>query len=196
MEQSFRTAMLGFQKEDVARFIYQQNKNFEKKLAEKDAELKAVSAKHQEETELLRLALFQAQEKNGNWQENEDLTRQILSLTVDFQQQIQDFLAAMDQEKDCLEAVESDYSALRERCCESEAFREKAEKFDSLASVLSSMMGGVSEQKESPCTVSEAMPETDSIHRAKLQWEEKQAIVNALSDSCRNIAEALQKFKF
>ncbi len=184
MEKSFRSAMFGFNKEDVAKFIYQQNKSFEKKMAEKDAELEKAS-----------IALADALKQEETWREHREKVSEVLKLADALESRSSAFDEALTTEQEDLSSLEESFRSISEKCERLEAFREKAQKFDSLATALSGIFGGIAQEADQPTDDTSEEDDSAAIHLALVHAEEKRAVARELKEVCDQMIALLQELK-
>ena len=185
MEKSFRSAMFGFNKEDVSKFIYQQNKSYEKHLADKDAELEKANA-----------ALADALKNEENWKANREKVDVLKELANEFRVCADSFAEALETEKKDLSSVECSYRAVTEKCEELESFRDKANKFDSLATALSGIFGGVSPEKNEVESDADETDDGAAVRLALVHADEKREIAQKLNELAEQIASLLSDLTF
>ena len=185
MEKTFRTSMFGFNKDDVAKYIFQQNKGFERKLAEKDAALDTVQAQ-----------LDQANHNAQTWAENGARIKQLQTLLAQLQERSDAFNAALAQGSQDLDEIDNSYKSLEGRCEKLESFREKAAKFDSLATALSGIFGNGPEVRDPGESVDKAeAPIISPVQYAKTHWEDYKEAAARLEETCREIAGILAEMQ-
>ena len=182
MEQSFRTVMFGFNKEDVAKFIYQQNKGYEKKLAEKEKEV-----------ERLTSALEKAEDQCRAAEENAALTDSFRESVVSCKDSCDALLAAMDAEADELSRMGEGYGALKEQCEKLLLFKEKAKKFDSLATALSGIFGNGPEGPSGD--YDDQIPEerVSPVEEARVHLEERRELAEKLAATFSELNELVDR---
>lgn len=185
MEHSFRTSVFGFNKEDVAKFVYQQSKSFEKKLAEKEAAL--------DEAEKVR---SEAEDRADAWEGNCESVKRLKELMKSFRDQYELLSCALSDEEADMNAIEEGYQGLQDRCNRLEAFREKADKFDSLAAALSGIFGSGIDHKPSDEPITESTETQSSpIHRARVNQENKRKAVLDMEKICQEVYEVIEEMR-
>ncbi len=160
MKPIFRNSMFGFDKGDVASFISKQSKIWEKKVLEAEEKVRQIEQDLQKENnaireealrreEELRREMEILEEKNRSFQDMEKKKQALLSASVDaakLREEIfsdyKELIASVDQTGERLEEMKQEHKLLQARVAKGEIYREKAEKFDQLASALSGMVGG------------------------------------------------------
>lgn len=126
-----KKSLFGFRREDVVNFISNQSKHYEKKIAELEAE-------HRKEREG-RAALEELKNKlSTNQQTISDFQNQVAEL----REITLVFSTRSVQTEEKLQKLLSDMELMHQRLLVAESFREKAEKFDQLSSVLNSIVNG------------------------------------------------------
>ena len=169
----------------MAKYIYQQSKAFEKKLAEKDAALEEAS-----------ISLSEAEARASSYADHEETVKRLLPLTETLLSKNASIKDALRQGANDLGAIESGYKDLQEHCEKLEAFREKAKKFDSLASALSGIFGkSVSDETSEAVEIAETENSASPIDHAKVRWDEIQELAKAMGDTCDEIALLISEFK-
>lgn len=185
MEKSFRSAMFGFNREDVAKYIYQQSKSFESKLADKNVALEESNA-----------ALTEAQRKLKDLDESVERIKEISALLDDFRTAYGDLSSAIREEAASFDAVESGYGSLEEKCDKLMAFQEKANKFDSLATALSGIFGGgIKPESGDQNVVDAASDDVSPIHQAKVSVDQTNKKLEALGEVFEKIGAAVESLK-
>ena len=126
-----KKSLFGFRREDVVNFISNQSKHYEKKIAELESE-------HRKERED-RAALEELKNKlSTNRQTISDFQNQVAEL----REKTLDFSTRSVQAEEKLQKLLSDMESTHQRLLVAESFREKAEKFDQLSSVLNFIVNG------------------------------------------------------
>jgi chromosome segregation ATPase len=137
-----KKSLFGFRREDVVNFISNQSKHYEKKIAELEEENKKAFAEHRKEREELsqdRTALEELKNKlSTNQQTISDFKNQVEEL----KEKTLDFSTRSVQAEEKLRKLLADMELMHQRLLFAESFREKAEKFDQLSSVLNSIVNG------------------------------------------------------
>lgn len=139
MKPIFRNAMFGFHKGDVFHFITKQNKQYESKIAELNADLEKAKEEFEQER----------QEFDRDTTELETLrntVEQMNSMVATVASSVSEILNDKDKILSCAGALRNEQTELEMkltemqlRIKEAEKLRMKAEKFDQLSSVLSSI---------------------------------------------------------
>ena len=94
MEKTFRTSMFGFNKEDVAKYIYQQDKVYEKKLAEKNAALEEANT-----------ARKNAEQNARDWEKNNEKIKDLQSLLKRFRDLSEFLHVSIEEDDTAMDAV-------------------------------------------------------------------------------------------
>ena len=163
MKPIFRSAMFGFHKGDVFHFITKQNKQFSDLSAELEQQREEFEREKEafvhdtEELKALRASLQKSKKSQSEIQEK-------FSEIMLLQSKISADLKLLCLEQDAEKEV---FDRLVRRVAEAEALREKAEKFDRLSGVLSSIFNQNAESEISAST-SEAnvVEETFAEHKS------------------------------
>ncbi len=142
MKPIFRNSMFGFHKEDVFQFITKQNKQFESRVREMNEEKDRIEKVSSEELASLQRQLDEANEINARWSrqsENMDEVKEgIFSLFSEFE----NVLSCAESCRVFLNNMKSSYASMQSEVSRAQALREKAEKFDRLSGVLTSILVG------------------------------------------------------
>ena len=184
MEKSFRTSMFGFNKEDVAKYIFRQDKAFEKKLEEKEAALQKAQIERDE-----------AEKACADWQDNLAKIQALNGLLEQFKSQSSSLISAIQSEDTDINTIESSYHRMEKRCEELEACREKASKFDSLATALSGIFGSGIQNEESSLSESECSDAEPAFHQARMSIESTKHKAEALEETALEIEAILSELK-
>ena len=182
MEQSFRTVMFGFHKEDVAKFIYQQNKVYEKRLADKEKEL-----------EQNKRALDEAEERCRAAEENAALADSLREGVLSCKDSCEALLSALDTEAEELSRVDEGYDALKKKCEKLSLLKEKAEKFDSLAAALSGIFGNGPEGPSVDSVDVDFDEKISPVEDARSHLEERRELAGKLAASFRELSELVER---
>lgn len=144
MKPVFRSAMFGFHRDDVANFIAKQSRQYEKKIAELEESINNERKEFEREKEILaqdRIALENLREKCSSYDENITLVRSLSSkITADGAL----FSDSADLCQTECEKLEEQFRITLDRLSLANSYKEKAEKFDQLASVLNNVISGQS----------------------------------------------------
>lgn len=141
----FRTALLGFNKEDVTGFLVKMNRKQEEEKAALSASLKAeVLAKEKELTE----RETKCDEIMRRSDVNLELLRRLPELRDRFRRLGEDLKNASDEEKKATAGLRDGVRRLTEENARLVVCREKAERFDQLAGALISIVGVPAGQKK------------------------------------------------
>lgn len=139
MKPIFRTTMFGFNKEDVFNFMTKQNKQYDQKLSELNAEIDRQKAEFDLEREAFERDSGEIERLNLSLQESNELLKNIAVIfceILDDGSRVRNCAVKVKEEHD----IELDrFNEMKKRVVEAEALREKAEKFDRLSGVLSSI---------------------------------------------------------
>ncbi len=163
MKPIFRNSMFGFHKEDVYNFISKQSRLYEEKIKDLNEE----NARIESDLENERMNAFSFEEKMKMLSAIEEEVA-ALSLVVDEVIRCADFCDSQSNE------MRTAFASIKERLKKAEAFREKAQKFDRLSGVLSSIFSGKEDPEESVSTDFESfgaenvsLPESDGMDRLR-----------------------------
>ena len=185
MEKTFRTSMFGFNKDDVAKYIYQQDRSFEKKLSEKNAALEAAES-----------SLEEARGHLSDWNENVEKIKALRELLERFREQSVSLSAGIEEGKNSMDAVENGYKRLEDRCEKLESFREKANKFDSLATALSGIFGnGIKNEPVEQDAAEETGEISSPIHQAMIDQESIAQIASELDRIGKEIESVIEDLR-
>lgn len=186
MKPIFRNSMFGFHKEDVASFIAKQNQQFDSKLAELqsklDAQAKDFARREQE------LICDQEDLENLRSEKNAYKTdvSKIIALAERFSSESEVLNKALDECRSSVEDLDKELDSARERLEQSDAFREKAEKFDRLASVLGEIVSGKAPEEAGESVAAEPvlLPSSD---KAFLSIEKEREAAKKLQATCEEL---------
>lgn len=196
MKPIFRTAMFGFMKEDVAQFISQQNREFEKKLKEKEDLAQDLRQSFEQEKEALAadsVALGALREKLLLQQKNKE---QLAALKNEFCRARDQFLSSLEKGDAAVGAMKEELERLRDHTKEMEELRVKAEKFDALAGALSGIMGQAADAAPAAEKTEERVYFTASPGTAEQSMEEQKEAAQTLSLCFDSILALLDSIDF
>jgi hypothetical protein len=194
MKPIFRNSMFGFHKEDVASFIAMQNQQFDSKLSEMQAKMDAQAKEFakreqdlvcdQEELENLR------SEKNAH---RADVSK-IMELADRFASESDELAQAFEDSSLSVESLDGELDAVSERVKKSDAYREKAEKFDRLASVLSEIVSGKTSEEAAEIPVEEpiAFPSSDKATACIVRERE---VLQKLQATCEELLALVKNWE-
>jgi len=155
MKPIFRNAMFGFNKEDVFNFMTKQNKQYDSKVAELTAQLDKQSAEFERERE----SFDRDKSEMEALQNAVSASRELLSRISEIAFQISNDKSRITA---CAETISQEKANDEKRLCEMQArvneaekLREKAEKFDQLSGVLSSIFNQPEMVSSSPDLISD-----------------------------------------
>ncbi len=194
MSRVFRNAMFGFHKNDVAAFISKQNRQFEKRISDLEKE-KAVLIQDYE-NQIGHLS-FEREELEQFRQKKEDDLATLSAIRVlcnKIQSGNQQVVDSFRTTKEDIARLEQFALRLNEKLVESQVLREKANRFDQLASVLSGIVAG----KES--TIVAAKNANDEEFSSNVEAVEKieldrlQNAFNELAENCNELVRVLTAF--
>lgn len=161
MKPIFRSAMFGFNKEDVALFIAQQSKQQEQKIREaneqNDALLKDCDALREE----LDRALAEQENLKSIFSLKKESIASLRNLSDEIGREKDHFAQAVQEELAMVEQLGNDMERLHDQLRVAESYREKAQKFDRLAGVLNEIVSGQSDA--TPCCEEPQAVECNSV---------------------------------
>lgn len=142
MNPIFRSAMFGFNKADVSAFLIEQSKEYDKKLADKDAEIQRVIQEANARQEELFAEAKKDAEIAASYRKNLDSFAKAKALSGEVEAALA-ALAALEAETiETLTDLEKGVCVLQERVRVTAGFEKKAQKFDQLKSALSGIFDG------------------------------------------------------
>ena len=193
MKSGFKTSMFGFNKEDVVNFIDKQNREYEKKLQELQAEntrLQGLLETQKEEFSQDQVAYKVLKESLSSDRER---AQKIKDLAILLQDDFESVLASAKNFESDMECIRLEATELSKKLKVAESYREKAEKFDRLAEVLSSMMMGEREDVVSDSIDLEVeLSEVFQSNAPEKQIEN----VNALKERLQAVLDELNGLQF
>ena len=142
MKPIFRSSMFGFQKSDVVRFIAKQSEMHDSKVSELNEQIEKLRRDYDKEIEELtqdRVALEALQEDHLK---KLDSILQIRRLTEEIRTGSAQLVSAADEGKQSVSEMCEEIVSLKSALEDAEKFRDKALKFDQLASVLTGIVNG------------------------------------------------------
>lgn len=194
MKPIFRTSMFGFSKEDVFNFITKQNRQYDLKRSELISDFEKQKAEfYREKESFLR-----------DTSEIERLRKQLDDIRLTMKE-ISDVVQEISSDKsrvyDCalevLEERDKDreiFNAMKSRAVEAEKLRDKAEKFDRLSGVLSSIFNQTDASVQSNAIIeSESVKEDELSNRNSVS--DLIDFIEVLSSRCDKLQELLSKEK-
>ena len=164
MKPIFRTTMFGFNREDVFNFITKQNKQYDQKLSELNAELDRQKAEFDLEREGFERDSDEIESLKHSLHESNELLKNISVIfgeILDDGSRVRNCAVKVKEEHD----IELDrFKEMKKRVDEAETLREKAEKFDRLSGVLSSIFNQPETASSAPgVTGSETLDQLDCV---------------------------------
>lgn len=142
MKPMFRNSMFGFNKSDVVRFISKQSEMHDAKITELNGQIESLKRDYEKEIEELscdRAALEALQEDHLK---KLDAVLQIKRLAEELRSAKEAALQNAEKSKNYTELVCDDVENLKSALSEADRYREKADRFDQLAGVLSGIVNG------------------------------------------------------
>ena len=139
MKPIFRSAMFGFHKGDVFNFITRQNKQYESKISELNLELEKAKDEFEQERQAFDRDTTELETLRAT---TEKMKQTIFALTASVNEILNDkskLLACAGLLQNEQVELEAKLSEMQLRVNEAEKLRGKAEKFDQLSGVLSSI---------------------------------------------------------
>lgn len=195
MKPIFRTSMFGFSREDVFNFITKQNKQIDSKMFELNSELDRQKAELEREKANFVRDVTEVERLKQALNESKELLKSISELANEIsadKQRIFDCAVAIREER---ETEREKFQDMKKRAGEAEILREKAEKFDRLSGVLSSIF---KQEEASVLTTDTSVPEQvcsetlcDSNSATDLL-----GFVEVLSTRCDKLCSILSKENF
>lgn len=196
MEPMFRSAMFGFHKQDVNDFILKISKKHETEIAEKDAQISSLQTEYARSEELAlqrERACGTVLEQN---KKNLAVSRELSASLEKFLTAKAAFVAAGEDHVRLLKSLQKSVQTLSASNESMKSYQKKAEKFDKLASVLSSVVNGEeikveAEDPEEPapvCVLSE--------EEANAVIETQNAALQNLLTSLDELLAQVEKFQF
>ena len=187
MKPIFRNSMFGFHKEDVYNFISKQSRVYEEKIKELTEENRRVT----EELE---------NEKNRTLSYDEAVTVffDVKNSCEALSDSVKEVLRCSDQCDLQNKEIRSVFNSLEERLTKAEAFREKAQKFDRLSGVLSSIFY----DKKDAADSDDISPSEQDFSHEKILFPENDGIehlreaIRSLETECEKIRELLLNCDF
>ena len=183
MKPIFRSAMFGFHKEDVFNFITKQNKQYEEKIATLNAELE----RRDEELRKEREAFHRDTDELAALKNSIEQSHVLLTSIGSFASKIQDDKVGI---LNCVESIRLEQSEKDAQICEmsrkvaeAETLREKAEKFDRLSGVLSSIFNHNESESEVVCS-SEPVSLVEECASASKAVEDLLSAIDLLAAHC------------
>ena len=139
MKPIFRSSMFGFHKGDVFNFITKQNKQYEAKISDLNLELEKVKTEAEDERQAFERDMTELETLRNS-------VEQLNSKIASFASSVSEILEYKSKILTCAVALQNEQTELggklnemQLRVVEAEKFRAKAEKFDQLSGVLSSI---------------------------------------------------------
>jgi len=162
MKPIFRSAMFGFNKEDVALFIAQQSKQQEQKLRDANEQNEALHKDCDVLREELDRVLTEKEELKRSISLKAESVNSLRDISYELRSELDQFSQAVQEELTMVEQLGNDMERLHERLCVAQGYREKAMKFDRLAGVLTEIVSGQSEAA-TPVRGTEAVEEASMV---------------------------------
>lgn len=189
MKPIFRSAMFGYNKNDVFNFINKLNKQCESKLADLSAELQNQESEFAHEREAFRRDTEELETyRNTAIQTQELLARvaQVVSDILKDREKLVQCASVISEEKSEDQARLADMSV---RVREAEKLRQKAEKFDQLSGVLSSIFNQPDMEKAVPdaCSEQETVSEQDADFRSVNELSDLLAVLGSHCEKLQSI---------
>ncbi len=190
MKPIFRSAMFGFNKADVVAFVAKQSKQYENRIAELEEELERQNREHTAEMDRFKSDRDALDSLRARSLQSADTAKRIEVLS-------ESILSRFDSLEQCSELCGNDRIQLRDGILtlqtalkDALSFREKAEKFDRLAGVLSSIVSG----REENLTVSSqsSVDPTVSIP-SEQNFDRQDELLKELFDSLRELCGLLKE---
>lgn len=139
MKPIFRSAMFGFHKSDVFSFITKQNKQYESKIADLNAELEKAKEDFEKEREAFDRDITELDTLRITVEQMKSAVSSAATFVADIMSDKEKLLSCADQLKSERADWVQKINAMQEQVREAEKLRVKAEKFDQLSGVLSSI---------------------------------------------------------
>lgn len=192
MKPIFRSAMFGFQKDDVANFIAQQNRQFEARVSELKEQLDTAQQRFETEKEKFLLdqdELLTLREKDAA----NRLNLQRIELIVNTIKEKEEMLSGVFSESAAAVAnIGEDVSRLKEKLTKAQEFRQKANRFDQLTSILGEIVSG---KKADPLQKvskdEEESSESTCVDEALELLSKQREMLVSLQTSCTELSELL-----
>lgn len=189
MKPIFRSAMFGFHKDDVFNFITKQNKQYDTKISELNAEIARQSSDFQREREQLEEELSQLESLRSEAEQS----RELILLVSDIISKISLEKTSISACADALRAeqfsLNSKVAEMQAQVREAEKLRFKAEKFDQLSGVLSSIFNQPEFAPESADSVcSDVVSDADYENKT---LDELSVLLDNLSEYCSKLQSLL-----
>ncbi len=139
MKPIFRSAMFGFHKGDVFNFITKQNKQYESKIAELNTELEKAKEEFEEERQAFDRDMTELEQLRTEIEQKKMMIASLSSCIADIINDNSKILSCAATLQSEQSEIEAKFSEMQLRVNEAEHLRAKAEKFDQLSGVLSSI---------------------------------------------------------
>lgn len=184
MKPIFRNAMFGFHKEDVFNFVAKQNKQFEQKIIEINAEKDRMEKDFDIEREELAQKIDQLENDLLSASKSKELideAKRLIDLVLEDAAKIQEASTSCG---DNVEKMQNNISSLKLQVEKTEALREKANRFEQLSSALSGIFGAEKNSLETDAStfeVSLSEYSTDGFENLKTGVENLNDHLNQLS---------------
>lgn len=190
MKPIFRSAMFGFHKGDVFNFITRQNKQYESKISELNLELEKAKDEFEQERQAFDRDTTELETLRAT---TEKMKQTIFALTASVNEILNDkskLLACAGLLRNEQAELEAKLSEMQLRVNEAEKLRGKAEKFDQLSGVLSSIFN----QQEIASQEEEAQTEKEEILTMNVQAvSDLMDLLEVLSVHCEKMQNQLER---
>ncbi len=195
MKPIFRNSMFGFHKEDVASFIAKQSSHYEKKISDLETKLENTERAFELEKQGLisdreELESLRSQKKKFY----SDLDS-ILALSDEIDLKNEKILTSCENNKIIAGELENSINLLNHQVAKAEEFREKAGRFDQLATVLGEIFSG----KKNDASINKDVEEcahqcvnTEELHKALVEQKE---LIDDLMTSYADLVNMLRSLK-
>lgn len=142
MKPIFRTAMFGFNRDDVTSFISHLSKQNEKRIGDLAEEHKSIEEDYRSQLDAARVDSEALSGLKESIEKSKDSFDKIRLLSDRISTRRDQFLESLEKGTNCADRMGTDIINLQDRLLQLEKYREKAEKFDRLAGVLSEIISG------------------------------------------------------
>ncbi len=142
MKPIFRNSMFGFHKEDVYNFITKQSRQYESKINELTEEKTKIENELSKEQERSLLLSDEVESLRDGSDKSLEILNQIRALSLSVSEAMNEVLVCADLCDTQNNKIKETFTTMEGRLEKAELFREKAEKFDQLSNVLSSIIVG------------------------------------------------------
>lgn len=187
MKPIFRSAMFGYNKNDVFNFINKLNKQCESKLSDLSAELQNQESEFAREREEFRRDSAELESLRNTALQTQELLERVSQI-------VSDILKDREKLVQCASVISAEKSEdqvrlgeMSVRVREAEKLRQKAEKFDQLSGVLSSIFNQPDIVKE--------VPEACSEQESEIEKDADLRSVNELADLLTDLGAHCEKLQ-